>query len=230
MDEAGRGMKTKAEQRHRAAGWAQPRDKAEPVSPSSSQLLLPGGTYLSPSHGRGPPPARRGARAGRASPPAARCWPPPLPEPGPGGAGGAEPVTEPGGGGCPERAAHHHPHEPGAGRRAEPSAGPAGLLPLLRGPPAPAKPSLPWQEEEEEGAPHQHPHTGGSLPDLGAPGAGGVSTVSCTSSHPCPACPRCPVALVRLSVHVQDHASCRRGARHGQRSPETCTTPRHPGV
>lgn len=129
-------------------------------------LLLPSSTYLSPSHGHRPPPACRGALAGRASRPAARRWPPPLPDPGP---GGAEPVAEPGRGGCPEREAHHHPHEPGAGRRAEPSPGPAGLLPLLRVPPAPAKPSRPLQGAGGGGwSPHQHPRTGCSLPVVGS--------------------------------------------------------------
>lgn len=82
-------------------------------------LLLPSGTYLT---------ARCGAVQGRACPPFPHCWPPPLP---PTGAGGAELVSEQGRGGCPEREGHQHPHEPGAGSRAEPGAGPALLLPLL---------------------------------------------------------------------------------------------------
>jgi len=227
-----RGMKDKAERRWGAPeGGHSPWSRAEPMSPSSPQLLLPSGTYLSPSHGWGPPPKRRGARRGRASPPTARRCPPPLPGPGAAGAGGAEPGAEPGAGGCAEREAHHHPHEPGAGRRAEPGAGPAGLLPLLRVPPAPPNPRCPHREQEEEGgAPHQHPRTGCSLPDLG----------TLEASPWGPALALVPILLALDPLHglsvslsaVRTTQAAGGGvwARHGQRSPKTRTIPQHPRV
>lgn len=176
------------------------------VPSSSSQLLLPGSSYLSPSPGRGPPRCHRGAPAGRASPEL-----PPLPEPGAVGAVGAVGAglfPAEGCAGCPERQAEHGPHQPGAGRGAGPGAGPARLLPLLREPRPPPNPPCPQQEEEEDGPPQ---------PPCTAQPKGWrclLAWLPAPSRCPCSSCMVCPSVC----------PPCRSGVGVGQNSPPFLST------
>lgn len=188
---------------HRALGRGghSPQSTPKHVSPSSLQLLLPSGTYLSSNPSWGLPPAPHRT--------ASRCCPPPLPSPG--GAGGAGPVPKPGSGGCAERRGHHHPHGPGAGHRAEPGTGPAGLLPLLMVLLKP--PALGGATRRRTVPPSAY------LPDLWA-------AVGLEASPQGSALSPIPLALDlhRLSICL---SVCRtiQAAGKGQRCPKTCSAP-----